>query len=164
MSKLSAILAVVATGLLFTVGGCATKSDIQALRSDIAGLRSLIESAGGGHIMDTAMGPPPAGYEKVSTLVKLPDFIPGLGTLYVQPQTLPAGPFLAYDRDNRLASTIYMIPLDDIAARKIFEDLAVGGGTVQDVDFYYTPGHAGVDKPHYHFILWHMPKESAKLQ
>ena len=52
----------------------------------------------------------------MSTLVDLPEFMPGLGTLYVQPQTLPAGPFLAYDRDNRLASTIYMIPLADIAA------------------------------------------------
>jgi hypothetical protein len=39
---------------------------------------------------------PPAGaYKKVSELVKLPDFLPGLGQLYVDPKTLPAGPFLA---------------------------------------------------------------------
>ena len=50
----------------------------------------------------------------MSDLVALPEFIPGLGTLYVQPATLPAGPFLAYDRDGRLVSTIYMIPLADI--------------------------------------------------
>ena len=41
---------------------------------------------------------PPASYKKVSTLVALPDFVPGLGTLYVDPATLPAGPFLAYDK------------------------------------------------------------------
>jgi hypothetical protein len=33
--------------------------------------------------------PPPAPYKKVSELVKLPDFIPGMGTLYVDPKTLP---------------------------------------------------------------------------
>jgi hypothetical protein len=111
-----------------------------------------------------AMTPPPAGYEKVSTLVDLPEFIPHLGTLYVQPQTLPAGPFLAYDRDNRLVSTIYMIPVADIAARERFEDLAVGGATVQDVDLYYNPGHPGVEEPHYHVVLWHVPQQAAKLQ
>jgi hypothetical protein len=36
--------------------------------------------------------PPAAPYKKVSTLVKLPDFVPGLGTLYVDPKTLPEGP------------------------------------------------------------------------
>ena len=41
--------------------------------------------------------PPAAPYKKVSELVKLPDFIPGIGTLYVDPKTLPDGPFLAYD-------------------------------------------------------------------
>ncbi|KAB2951323.1 MAG: hypothetical protein F9K19_18860, partial [Rhizobiaceae bacterium] len=42
--------------------------------------------------------PPPAPYAKVSDLVALPDFLPGLGTLFVDPATLPAGPFLGYDR------------------------------------------------------------------
>ena len=31
--------------------------------------------------------PPPAPYKKVSELVKLPDFLPGIGTLYVDPRT-----------------------------------------------------------------------------
>ena len=70
--------------------------------------------------------PPGGDYQKVSDLVALPEFIPGLGTLYVQPATLPAGPFLAYDRDGQLVSTIYMIPLADIEAQKKFDDLAVG--------------------------------------
>ena len=58
--------------------------------------------------------------------MKLPEFLPGLGTLYVQPATLPAGPFLAYDRDGKLVSTIYMIPLEDMQAQKKFDELAVG--------------------------------------
>src|SRR6187402_3613887 len=60
---------------------------------------------------------PPGGmYKKVSTLVPLPDFIPGLGTLYVDPATLPAGPFLAYDHQGHLVGSVYMIPLRDMNA------------------------------------------------
>ena len=111
-----------------------------------------------------AKSPPGGDYQKVSELVALPDFIPGLGTLYVQPATLPAGPFLAYDRDGRLVSTIYMIPLADIEAQKKFDDLAVGAENVVDVDMYYNAGHPGVEKPHYHVVLWHVPESDAKLQ
>lgn len=148
----------------------ATSADIKALRTDIAALRSATAQAAGapGTVAATgpvaAKGPPPPGYQKASTLVKLPEFVPGLGALYVRPRTLPAGPFLAYDRDDRLVSTIYMIPVSDVVARKTFEHLAVGDGTVQDVDFYYTPGHPGVEQPHYHVVLWHVPEESAKLR
>ena len=46
--------------------------------------------------------PPSAPYKAVSSLVKLPDFLPGMGQLYVDPATLPAGPFLAYDRQGLL--------------------------------------------------------------
>ena len=106
-----------------------------------------------------------AGYRKVSELVKLPDFLPGLGTLYVQPATLPAGPFLAYDRDGKLVSTIYMIPLDDIQAQQKFDQLAVGPDqTVQSVSMYYNAGHPGVEKPHYHVVLWHVPENQAMLK
>ena len=100
--------------------------------------------------------PPPAPYKKVSTLVKLPDFLPGLGMLYVDPSTLPAGPFLAYDHQNRLVSTIYMIPIKDIDAHKKFEDLKAPGGKVVGVDLYFNAGHPGVEEPHYHIILWHV--------
>ena len=51
-----------------------------------------------------AKAPPAAPYERVSDLVKLPEFIPGLGQIFVDPATLPAGPFLAYDRDGALVS------------------------------------------------------------
>ena len=63
--------------------------------------------------------PPPAPFEKVSKLVKLPDFLPGLGELYVDPKTLPAGPFLAYDHDGKIVSTVYMTRLPISKPRKI---------------------------------------------
>lgn len=111
-----------------------------------------------------AKAPPGGDYQKVSALVALPEFLPGLGTLYVQPATLPVGPFLAYDRDDRLVSTIYMIPIADIEAQKKFDDLAVGTENVVDVDMYYNAGHPGVEEPHYHVVLWHVPESDAKLQ
>jgi hypothetical protein len=102
--------------------------------------------------------PPGGAYKKVSELVKLPDFIPGLGTLYVDPKTLPAGPFLAYDHEGKLVSTIYMIPMKDITEQKKFDQLAAPGGTVDHVSLYYNAGHPGVPDPHYHVVLWHVPK------
>ena len=108
--------------------------------------------------------PPAEPYKKVSELVKLPDFLPGLGQLYVDPATLPAGPFLAYDHDGKLVSTIYMIPVADIQAQKKYDGLAVGAENVVDVDMYYNAGHPGVDQPHYHVVLWHVPEADAKLQ
>jgi outer membrane murein-binding lipoprotein Lpp len=160
-----------ATALL-ALAGCATRGDIDQLRSDIAGLRAAVEQGNAARTSaatapaapDVAMGPPPTGYEPVSKLVNLPDFMPGLGALYVRPGSLPAGPFLAYDRDGRLVSTVYMIPVADIVARKRFEDLAVVDPEVRDVDLYFNPGHPGVTVPHYHLVLWHVPKASAKLQ
>src|SRR5205823_5155913 len=62
-------------------------------------------------------GEPPGGdYKRVSELVRFPDFYPGLGRFYVQPKTLPLGPFRAYDRQGFLASTIYMVPMKDLDA------------------------------------------------
>ena len=143
----------------------APAAEYRRLRSDIAALRAPIESEGTTRTEAVAKeGPPPAEYQKVSTLAELPEFIPGLGTLYVRPQTMPAGPYLGYDRANRLVNTIYMIPVADFNARKQFEQLAVGGDDVQEVDFYYTPGHPGIEQPHYHVVLWHVPVETAELQ
>jgi hypothetical protein len=103
--------------------------------------------------------PPSGAYKKVSELVKIPDFLPGLGQLYVDPKTLPAGPFLAYDRDGRLVSTVYMLPIEDLSNKdKRFDDLAAPGGKVDHVDVYFNAGHPGVEKPHAHVVLWHVPK------
>jgi hypothetical protein len=103
--------------------------------------------------------PPPGEYRKVSSLVKLPDFLPGMGTLYVVPSTLPAGPFLAYDREGKLVSSIYMVPLKDLQAHKKFEDLNVARERVDHVDMYYNAGHPGVAEPHYHVVLWYVPRD-----
>src|SRR5687767_11112717 len=55
---------------------------------------------------------PPAGFVKVSDALKNPGmaFVPGLGTLYVDPRTLPAGPFLGYDKGGKLINVTYMLP------------------------------------------------------
>jgi hypothetical protein len=109
----------------------------------------------------TMTAPPGGAYQKVSALVPLPDFIPGLGTLYVDPKTLPAGPFLAYDRQGNLVSSVYMIPMKDLAAHKPFEKLAAASGRVDHVDLYYNAGHPGVAEPHYHVVLWYVSPEKA---
>ena len=113
---------------------------------------------------DVGMAPPPAPYQAVSALVELPDFLPGLGQLFVDPATLPAGPFLAYDHDGRLVSTVYMIPVADLNPDKEFEHLAAPGGEVDHVDVYFNAGHPGVEAPHAHLVLWHVADEERVAQ
>jgi hypothetical protein len=110
---------------------------------------------------DMLKAPPGDPYKKVSELVKLPDFVPGLGQLFVDPATLPAGPFLAYDKSGKLVSTVYMIPMEDLQAQKGFEDLKVFG-QVDHTDLYFNAGHPGVEKPHYHIVLWTIPEAEAE--
>jgi hypothetical protein len=108
---------------------------------------------------------PPSNYKKVSTLVSLPDFVPGLGTLYVDPTTLPAGPFLGYDKQGKLLSSVYMIPIKDITAHKAFNNLAVAKEKVDHVDMYYNAGHPGVAEPHYHMVIWYVwPQQAEALK
>lgn len=112
---------------------------------------------------ETWLKAPPGGeYRKLSSLAQLPDYLPGLGTLYVDPATLPAGPFLAYDRQGNLVSSVYMIPLRDLRAGKPFNSLAVAKATVDHVDMYYNNGHAGVPEPHYHIVLWYISPEQVR--
>jgi fermentation-respiration switch protein FrsA (DUF1100 family) len=105
--------------------------------------------------------PPGGKYKKVSSLVPLPDFVPGLGTLYIDPATLPAGPFLAYDHQGNLVSSIYMIPLKDMNAHKAFSDLKVAQARVDHVDIVFNAGHPGVAEPHYHVIVWYVSAQRA---
>jgi hypothetical protein len=106
-----------------------------------------------------ATASPSGAYKKVSELVKLPDFLPGPGQLYVDPKTLPAGPFLAYDRDGLLVSTVYMLPTEDLPNKdKRFDGPAAPGGAVGQVDVSFDAGHPGVEKPHAHIVLWHGPE------
>ena len=125
------------------------------MRSTLIALAVVSLLAGPVFAGDVQNAPPGAPYKKVSTLVKLPDFMPGLGTLYVDPATMPQGPYLAYDHQGKLVSTVYMIPLKDLAAHKKWDDLKAYGGPVVKVDIYYNAGHPGVQMPHYHIILWH---------
>jgi peptidoglycan hydrolase-like protein with peptidoglycan-binding domain len=109
--------------------------------------------------------PPGGDFKKLSSLAQLPDYFPGLGTLYVDPTTLPAGPFLAYDHQGNLVSSVYMIPLKDLRAGQAFNTLAAATAKTDHVDIYYNNGHAGVPEPHYHIVLWYVsPKEAAALQ
>lgn len=117
----------------------------------------LLATAGAAFADGVMQAPPPAPYKAVASLVKLPDFLPGLGTLYVDPATLPAGPFLAYDHDGKLVSTVYMIPVADLNPDKRFDNLASPGGAVDHVDVYFNAGHPGVEVPHAHVVLWHVP-------
>jgi len=127
---------------------------------------ALVASAGAAVVaVAQQTAPPPGDYKKVSSLVALPDFVPGLGTLYVNPKTLPAGPFLAYDKQGQLVSSVYMIPLKDITAHKAFNDLAVAKEKVDHVDMYYNAGHPGVAEPHYHVVIWYVsPDKAAALK
>lgn len=119
-----------------------------------------------GHDEEARLTAPPGGaFQPVSELVELPDFLPGLGTLYVDPATLPAGPFLAYDRDGRLVSSIYMIPLSSMNEQESFSGLDVARAGADHVDITYNAGHPGVAEPHYHFVVWHVsPEKAAALQ
>lgn len=112
----------------------------------------------------TLKAPPAAPYKAVSSLVKLPDFIPGMGQLYVDPASLPAGPFLAYDHSGKLVSTIYMIPLAEMKPDMNLNDLKAPGGVVDHTDIVYNAGHPGVAEPHIHIVLWHVSaKDEARV-
>jgi len=128
-----------------------------ALGLSVLGFTATAENA-------APMKPAGGAYQAVSALVPLPDHIPGIGTLFVDPATLPAGPFAAYDKSGALVSTVYMIPLEDMQAQTKFGGLEVAGATTTSVDMYYNAGHPGVDKPHYHIVLWHVDAASADVK
>ncbi|PWE29361.1 hypothetical protein DDZ14_17395 [Maritimibacter sp. 55A14] len=109
------------------------------------------------------MSPPGEPYIQVSDALPLPEFIPGLGTLFVNPDTLPAGPFLAYDHDGKLSATVYMTPLEDLRNGTSYNGLGVGNHTVSSVDIYYNAGHPGVDEPHAHVVLFHDEDARSRL-
>lgn len=107
--------------------------------------------------------PPGDPYVQVSDVLPLPEFIPGLGTLFVDPETLPAGPFLAYDNDGKLSATIYMTPLEDLQGGIAYDSLGIGSHEVSSVDIYYNAGHPGVEKPHAHVVLFHDADAKGRL-
>lgn len=124
-----------------------------------AALAVAVALAVGGSVAlahDLSKAPPPAPYVKVSELLNLPDFLPGMGSLYVAPDRLPVGPYLAYDRDGRLIQFIYMVPLSTLnggdTVARIVAPLA-NRLPVQHLDLVFNPGHPGLAEPHYHIHL-----------
>lgn len=114
-----------------------------------------------------AAGPkdlPDKSFKKVSELVPLPDFIPGIGTLYVNPKTLPVGPFVAYNKEGKLVSAIYMIPLSDMDDHKEFTGLSTINKPVKKVDISFNSGHPGLTAAHYHVTLWYVDPAAAKVK
>lgn len=105
---------------------------------------------------------PPAHFKKVSSLVHLPDYIPGLGTLYLDPATAPVGPYLGYDKSGKLVNVTYMIPIKQIEERKGFEGLgqAASGVKIDHTDVVFNPGHPGMMEAHYHITLWLIPRSA----
>ena len=103
------------------------------------------------------------GYKRVSDLVNFPKFFPGLGIIYVRPDTLPTGPYLCFDREDRLVATVYMVSLKDIGDHKALDATGVAApgvtAPVDHVSFYFNSGHPGMDMPHYHFVIWHVSKK-----
>lgn len=101
---------------------------------------------------------PPANFKKVSTLVRLPDWLPGLGTLYVDPATLPAGPYLGYNHNGQLVNVTYMLSSKELEQHKDWNDL---GQKIANLDLKvdhtsvnFNPGHPGLQEPHYHITQW----------
>ncbi len=109
---------------------------------------------------------PPPNFKKVSSLVKLPDFVPGLGTLYVDPSTLPLGPFLGYNHKGKLVDIVYMVPVKDLDAHKNFENIGgvAAGLKINHTDIQYNPGHPGVEEPHYHIVQWLISPDTVKIE
>mgnify|MGYP001201905967 CR=1 FL=1 len=128
------------------------KSSVLALVTTVA-LTSVPALAHDEEALKSA--PPGEPYVQVSDVLPLPEFIPGLGTLFVDPETLPAGPFLSYDHAGKLSATVYMTPLEELENGTAYEGLAIGSHTVSSAEVYYNAGHPGVDKPHAHIVLYH---------
>lgn len=106
----------------------------------------------------TLRGKPPAGFVKVSDALKNPGmaFVPGLGTLYVDPKTLPAGPFLGYDKTGELVNVTYMIPSAELEKNQSWPTLgtAVSGLKIDHTEVHVSAAHPGVMEHHLHVINW----------
>lgn len=116
-----------------------------------------------------AMNHPPKGFVKVADALKNQGlaWIPGIGTLYIDPSTLAqGGPFLGYDKKGHLVNVVYMIPLSALTEHKSFTNLggSVSGLKVDHSEVVMSQAHPGVPTEHVHFINWVVsPAEQAKL-
>ena len=74
---------------------------------------------------------PPVHFKKVDTLAAQFEHLPGLGVLYLDPNTLPIGPFTDYDEKGRPVKVIYLVSLKDLNADKRFETVGTGLGSIK---------------------------------
>jgi len=126
-------------------------------------------------MMNVMKSPPGDPYVNVSDALKgaLPNFIPGLGTLYVDAKKLPEGPFLAYDRSGKLIKVVFMVPLENLGPGKknyvgVGADAlkAIGLAKYDHVNIIGSGPHPGVEKPHVHFefVLASIEEEKKALE
>lgn len=106
-------------------------------------------------------GQPPAKFVKIADALKNPGlaFIPGLGELWVDPATLPAGPFFGYDKGGKLVNITYMLPTAQIEKNQVWNDLgtAASGLKIDHTDVHVSGAHPGVAEKHVHVINWLIP-------
>jgi hypothetical protein len=119
---------------------------------------AVLASAALATAQDMSTEPPPAPYVNASTLLELPDFVPGAGALYIDPANAPVGPWLAYGSDGSLVEVLFMVPVSEMRNGTNWDDLAAGllgdmGVTVDHVDVTFNGGHPGMAEPHYHVRL-----------
>lgn len=101
----------------------------------------------------------PDGYVAASDILPLPDFIPGAGSLYIDPANAPVGPWFSFSQEGELIEVLFMVPLSELDAATSFDDLATGVfadpeiGAIDHVDLSYNGGHPGMAEPHYHVRL-----------
>jgi len=106
------------------------------------------------------------GYRPVSELTggAYPTFSPGIGAVYVRRESLPSGPFIAFDRKGRQVSTIYKFSLDRMAAKEAVSAEGTSMPPVDHVRGYFSGSHPGVDFPHYSLVFWHVsPKDEGRV-
>jgi len=105
---------------------------------------------------DLSTEPPGDSYVQIPKTLMLPDFPTSMGTIYVVKDTLPVGPYLAYDHSGKLVATLYMLSMKDMDAHKAYGNLATSGAQVDHVELFFNAGHPDMEIPHYHFVLWHV--------
>lgn len=106
---------------------------------------------------------PPAKFVKVSDALKNKgmEVLPGLGTLYVDPTTLPAGPFLGYDKNGKLTNVTYMLPTAQLEKNMVWNNLGMSakGLKIDHTDVHVSGAHPGVAERHVHVINWLIPHD-----
>ena len=100
-----------------------------------------------------------AGFRSLSDITggAYPAFTPGIGAVYVRRDSMPNGPYLAFDRRGRLVSTIYKFSQEKMVEKSPLEAHGTDMPPVDHVSGRFGDGHPGVDFPHYSLVFWHVP-------